>query len=42
MTTRGGAALTWKGLVLLVFTIFKIEKDDELYIMDFKLVLRNY
>lgn len=41
MTIRGGAALTWKGLVLLVFTIFKIEKD-ELYIMDFKLVLRNY
>lgn len=34
MTTRGGAALTWKGLVLLVFTIFKIEKN-ELYIMDF-------
>lgn len=41
MTTRGGAALTWKGLVLLVFTIFKIEKD-ELYIMGFKLVFRNY
>lgn len=37
VATKGGAAPICKGLVvLLVFTVFKIEKK-EFYIMDFKL-----
>lgn len=32
----GDAAPMWKGLALLVFIVFKIEKK-EFYIMDFKL-----
>lgn len=36
VTSRGGTALMCKGLVLLVFTVFKIERK-EFCIMDFKL-----